>query len=157
VAGRHVISSAPGRKRLLHRLAENERVIREVQRRIIAYAREGGTLGGVAEWLLDNFYLIEEQIALARDVFPSGYSRELPRLRYGPLKGLPRVYDVVLEMVPGFPVPDGLSPGRRPSRVRLGFSVRRLTKDHRRGPSVPSSQGCEPGGQARRALVNPAN
>ncbi len=34
-----------------------------------------------AEWLLDNFYLIEEQIQMARRHLPRGYSRELPRLR----------------------------------------------------------------------------
>ena len=32
-----------------------------------------------AEWLLDNFYLIEEQIRMARRHLPRGYSRELPR------------------------------------------------------------------------------
>ena len=32
------------------------------------------------EWLLDNFYLIEEQIRTARRHLPKGYSRELPRL-----------------------------------------------------------------------------
>ena len=37
-----------------------------------------------AEWLLDNFYLIEEQIHLARPHLPPGYSRELPRLRRWP-------------------------------------------------------------------------
>ena len=32
------------------------------------------------EWLLDNFYLIEEQIRTARRHLPKRYSRELPRL-----------------------------------------------------------------------------
>ena len=52
-----------------------------------------------AEWLLDNFYLIEEQIQLARRHLPHGYSRELPRLLNGPSVGLPRVYDIVLELI----------------------------------------------------------
>ena len=30
------------------------------------------------EWLLDNFYLIEEQIRSARRHLPEDYSRELP-------------------------------------------------------------------------------
>src|ERR1700720_2806013 len=33
-----------------------------------------------ADWLLDNFYLIEEQIQMARRHLPREYSRELPRL-----------------------------------------------------------------------------
>ena len=51
------------------------------------------------EWLLDNFYLIEEQIRTARRHLPKGYSRELPRLRNGPSAGLPRVYDIALETI----------------------------------------------------------
>ena len=43
------------------------------------------------DWLLDNFYLIEEQIRTARRHLPKGYSRELPRLMSGPSAGLPRV------------------------------------------------------------------
>ena len=51
------------------------------------------------EWLLDNFYLIEEQIRTAKRHLPEGYSRELPRLRNGPSAGLPRVYDLALEII----------------------------------------------------------
>jgi cellobiose phosphorylase len=52
-----------------------------------------------AEWLLDNFYLIEEQIRTARKHLPQGYSRQLPRLAGGPSSGLPRVYDIALETI----------------------------------------------------------
>ena len=51
------------------------------------------------EWLLDNFYLIEEEIRTAKRHLPPGYSRELPRLRSGPSAGLPRVYDLALQTV----------------------------------------------------------
>ena len=51
------------------------------------------------EWLLDNFYLIEEQIRTAKRHLPKAYSRELPRLREGPSAGLPRVYDIALEII----------------------------------------------------------
>ena len=50
-------------------------------------------------WLLDNFYLIEQQIALARRHLPRGYSRQLPKLAGGPLAGFPRIYDVALELI----------------------------------------------------------
>ena len=42
-----------------------------------------------AEWLLDNYYLIEEQIRTARRHLPKGYSRELPRLAAGASVGSP--------------------------------------------------------------------
>src|SRR6185295_124187 len=51
------------------------------------------------EWLLDNFYLIEEEIRTAKRHLPRGYSRELPRLASGPQAGLPRVYDLALQVV----------------------------------------------------------
>ncbi len=51
------------------------------------------------EWLLDNFYLIEEQIRTAKRHLPKGYSRELPRLLNGSTAGLPRVYDIALETI----------------------------------------------------------
>ena len=51
------------------------------------------------EWLLDNFYLIEEQIRTAKRHLPKGYSRELPRLLNGSSAGLPRVYDIALETI----------------------------------------------------------
>ena len=51
------------------------------------------------EWLLDNFYLIEEQIRTAKRHLPKGYSLELPRLLRGPSAGRPRVYDIALETI----------------------------------------------------------
>ncbi len=50
-------------------------------------------------WLLDNYYLIEQQIALARRHLPRGYSRELPRLVGGPSAGLPRIYELALDLI----------------------------------------------------------
>ena len=55
------------------------------------------TPGG--EWLLDNFYLIEEQIRTAKRHLPKSYHRQLPFLINGPSAGLPRVYDIALEMI----------------------------------------------------------
>jgi len=46
-----------------------------------------------------NFYLIEEQIRTAKRHLPRDYSRELPRLLDGPSAGLPRVYDIALEII----------------------------------------------------------
>ena len=99
LASGHTLDLAPGRERLLRRLAENERVIRESYRTAAEAAQTSRQLAPAAEWLLDNYYLIREQIALAREHLTSAYSRELPRLGSGPLKGFPRVYDISLELV----------------------------------------------------------
>ena len=83
---------------LLTRLDENERSLRAFNLAALA-ANPSRRITPAAEWFLDNFYLIEEQIQMARRHLPRGYSRELPRLLNGPSVGLPRVYDIVLELI----------------------------------------------------------
>ncbi len=85
--------------RLLARLAENERVLIEVRNLLEDAVRAKRRITPAGEWLLDNFYLIEEQINTAKRHLPKGYSRELPRLLNGPSAGLPRVYDIALETI----------------------------------------------------------
>ncbi len=87
-----------GANRLLARLDENEEILRAFNRATLA-VDPSRRITPAAEWLLDNFYLIEEQIQMARRHLPRGYSRELPRLVNGPSAGLPRVYDIVLELI----------------------------------------------------------
>ncbi|HXA15069.1 MAG TPA: hypothetical protein VNW23_08075, partial [Opitutaceae bacterium] len=84
--------------RLLARLAGNEHCLRAFNRATLA-VNPSRRITPAAEWLLDNFYLIEEQIQMARRHLPRGYSRELPRLLNSPSAGLPRVYDIVLELI----------------------------------------------------------
>ena len=52
-----------------------------------------------AEWLLDNFHLVEEQIREIRDDLPPGYYRQLPKLAAGPFAGYPRVFGVAWAFV----------------------------------------------------------
>ena len=99
LAAGHEISLKPGPERLLQRLRENERIIRESYQAIVEAVRAGLQTAPAAEWLLDNFYLVEEQIDIAREHLPAGYSRQLPRLRTGRLEGHPRVYELAFELV----------------------------------------------------------
>jgi cyclic beta-1,2-glucan synthetase len=98
IATRHQLTAQPGSSRLLARLDENERSLRDFNRSNLPLSPTRA-ITPAAEWLLDNFYLIEEQIQLARRHLPPGYSRELPCLRDGASAGLPRVYDLVLELI----------------------------------------------------------
>ncbi|MDB6128531.1 MAG: Cellobiose phosphorylase, partial [Verrucomicrobia bacterium] len=95
-AHRVVVTGASNR--LLTRLHENEQVLRAYNRATQA-ADQVRRVTHAAEWLLDNFYLIEEQIQIARRHLPRGYSRELPRLSEGVADGLPRVYDLVRTLI----------------------------------------------------------
>src|SRR5688572_31256406 len=84
--------------RLLARLEANEEKLRLFNRETLL-VNATRRVTPAAEWLLDNFYLIEEQIQLARRHLPKGYNRELPRLLNTTSAGLPRVYDIVIELL----------------------------------------------------------
>lgn len=98
LAASHQITIRRGSNRLLNRLAQNEEILRSFNQATLS-VNPSRAITPAAEWLLDNFYLIEEQIQLARRHLPHGYSRELPRLSAGLSAGLPRVYDIVLELI----------------------------------------------------------
>jgi cyclic beta-1,2-glucan glucanotransferase len=85
--------------RLLARLTDNEHVLIDVCNLLTAAVTANRRITPAGEWLLDNFYLVEEQIHTAKRHLPKGYSRELPRLAHGPSAGLPRVYDIALETI----------------------------------------------------------
>ena len=52
-----------------------------------------------AEWLLDNFYVIEEQVKSIRVELDSDEYHRLPTLKSGNLKGYTRVYAIAMELV----------------------------------------------------------
>jgi cellobiose phosphorylase len=98
LAANHQLAARSSRNLLLARLDDNERDLIAFNRATRA-ANESRRITPAAEWLLDNFYLIEQHIQMAKRHLPRGYSRELPRLSQGPCAGLPRVYDIVLELI----------------------------------------------------------
>ncbi|WP_430233219.1 GH36-type glycosyl hydrolase domain-containing protein [Nitrosomonas communis] len=99
LAGMHKVTQKRPRDYLIARLAANEAVLIDVCRRLTTAVRANQQITPASEWLLDNFYLVEEQIRTARRHMPKGYRRELPRLLDGPSAGLPRVYDIALEII----------------------------------------------------------
>jgi cellobiose phosphorylase len=98
LAANHQVVTRQGSNSLLARLTKNEDILRTFNRATLG-VKPGRRITPAAEWLLDNFYLIEEQIQMAKRHLPRGYSRELPRLLNGHSSGLPRVYDIVLELI----------------------------------------------------------
>ena len=93
------VASGHAPDQLLTRLAENEGVLIGACNLLTTAVKANRRITPAGEWLLDNFYLIEEQIRTAKRHLPKGYSRELPRLAHGPSGGLPRVYDIALEAI----------------------------------------------------------
>jgi cyclic beta-1,2-glucan synthetase len=99
LAGWRKIGPARGADQLLPRLADNEIALREAYALVTDAVARGRRITPAAEWFIDNYYLIEEQVRTARRHLPRGYSRELPRLANGPTAGMPRVYDIALELI----------------------------------------------------------
>jgi cyclic beta-1,2-glucan synthetase len=99
LANSHQLTSEKSSEQLLKRLAENEEILLEVHNLLTASAKENKRITPAGEWLLDNFYLIEEQIYTGKKHLPKGYSKGLPQLAKGPAAGLPRVYDLAVELI----------------------------------------------------------
>jgi len=99
IAGAHKLSPGRTSNQLLARMADNENVLFGVRNLLTKAVKDNHRITPAEEWLLDNFYLIVEQIRTARRHLPKVYSRELPHLANGPSAALPRVYDIALEMI----------------------------------------------------------
>lgn len=99
VAASHQLATGRAADRLLPRLDENEQVLIETYDLVTAAAAQNRAIEPAAEWLLDNFYLVEEQIRAIRRLLPPSYSRELPRLANGTAAGFPRAYGIALELI----------------------------------------------------------
>ncbi len=68
-------------------------------RELAQSALAGFAASPAGEWLLDNYYLIEEQVLLIREDLPARYGVELPRLEAGPYAGFPRIYEALLSLI----------------------------------------------------------
>jgi len=87
------------RRSLADRLRDNEAVLRHAYGTIGDTVRDGQLTTPAAEWLLDNYHLVEEQIREVRDDLPPGYYRQLPKLAQGPFAGYPRVFGLAWAFV----------------------------------------------------------
>ncbi|HEY0981634.1 MAG TPA: cyclic beta 1-2 glucan synthetase, partial [Schlesneria sp.] len=99
LAAWHEIDPNPGPDRLLLRLTDNQNILKQTYKLLLEAVQNDRHNVPAGEWLLDNYYLIEEQIRTARRHLPRQYSRDLPRLLNGPSAGYPCVYDLALELI----------------------------------------------------------
>ncbi|MEO8058021.1 MAG: glucoamylase family protein [Burkholderiales bacterium] len=100
LAATHHAKTASGRSAAFFpRLKDNIRVLRESELYIATQAQTGYQVSPAAEWLLDNFHLIESQLEAIHEGLPRRYFRDLPVLIDEPLAGLPRIYSVAWAFV----------------------------------------------------------
>jgi cyclic beta-1,2-glucan synthetase len=100
LAAEHEVSDGPRRGRpLLPRLKENARQLVAAYITLAEAIKRERAISPAAEWLVDNFHIVEDQLREIREDLPVGYYRELPKLLNGELAGYPRVYALALAFV----------------------------------------------------------
>ncbi len=85
------VASGPS---LATRLKDNADHLLKAYRNTVAADARGEEITPAAEWLLDNYYLVAEQVRQIRDDLSPRYYRQLPKLSNGPFAGYPRVFGI---------------------------------------------------------------
>ncbi len=98
-AAQSVTPTPPTVPPLHKRFNDNAVVLLAAYRASAAELESGQSVVPAAEWLLDNYHLVQEQIREIRDDLPPGYYRQLPKLADGPFAGYPRVFGLAWAFV----------------------------------------------------------
>lgn len=99
LAATHKTVTRKGRAQLLPRLEDNGRKLEAAYRALVEALRQGRAISPAAEWLVDNYHIVEEQLREIRQDLPKSYYHELPKLASGELEGYPRIYSVALALI----------------------------------------------------------
>jgi len=100
LATEHRVSQTPRRgHRLLPRLEANGRELVVAYQALAGAIRDELSISPAAEWLVDNFHIVEEQLREIREDLPVGYYRELPKLTNTEMSGYPRIYALSTEFI----------------------------------------------------------
>jgi cyclic beta-1,2-glucan synthetase len=100
LAQRHLLLfDEKGDDSLFRRFEENVELITKTYRNLSRLAQKGKTLAPSEEWLVDNYYLVAEQIREIREDLPREFYDELPKLENAESYAVPRVYILAAELV----------------------------------------------------------
>jgi cyclic beta-1,2-glucan synthetase len=98
-AAQAITNEASRGRPLIPRVVDNGRVLLDTYRSIARAIQEEHEIVPAAEWLVDNFHIVDEQLREIQDDLPAGYYRKLPKLASGHLQGYPRVFGVAWAFV----------------------------------------------------------
>ncbi|HEY6827096.1 MAG TPA: hypothetical protein VI259_09565, partial [Gemmatimonadaceae bacterium] len=85
---------------LIAQLDATEGALSAARDTLAAASARGADVGPAGAWLLDNYFVVIEQLPEIRSMLPAGYYRELPKLAGdGPRAGYPRIYDIIVELI----------------------------------------------------------
>ncbi|MGE3316473.1 MAG: hypothetical protein AB7O26_15260, partial [Planctomycetaceae bacterium] len=86
-------------RRFIDRFERNCEQIARTYLTIAEGVRNGEPVAPDAEWLIDNYYVVEEQLKEIREDLPRRFYLELPKLAGGAWAGFPRVYELAFQLV----------------------------------------------------------
>src|SRR5207237_8636193 len=84
---------------LLPRLEDNGRSLLAAYKSLAESIREEHVISPAAEWLVDNFHIVEEQVREIREDLPKSYYYELPKLADGVFNNYPRIYALSVALI----------------------------------------------------------
>jgi cyclic beta-1,2-glucan synthetase len=99
LAARLTARNRRGRPAHLRRLREIDRRLRRAYEVVAGDVHEGQTLAPAAEWLLDNFHLVEAEVPRVVHDLPAAYYRELPKLVSREQEGRSRIEAMAEELL----------------------------------------------------------
>lgn len=99
LANAHIISDVHLPVQLLERLSDNEKILNAVRKLLVEAIQGGKQISPASEWLIDNFYLVEEQIHTAKHHLPESYCESLPQVVNGGHHAMVRVYEIIVQLV----------------------------------------------------------
>ncbi|HEX7880578.1 MAG TPA: glucoamylase family protein, partial [Candidatus Eisenbacteria bacterium] len=101
LAGRFAVGESTGEAgHVFHeRLNAGARILRDAYRKLIADAAGAESPLPAAEWLLDNFHLVEAELADIRRNMPKRFIDRLPVLTGGDHAGRPRIQALAIELL----------------------------------------------------------
>ncbi|MDD2942280.1 MAG: glucoamylase family protein, partial [bacterium] len=87
-----------GGRKLLRRFEQNSSLIEASYNSLAESARNSEQLTPGAEWLLDNYHVVQEHVRDIRRHLPRAFYKVLPKLVDGDYQGYPRVYHLAMEL-----------------------------------------------------------
>ncbi len=81
------------------RLRDNAAILAAANQTLRVGIRKSRAPTPAAEWLVDNYYVVDEHIRAIRRDLPVEYYKQLPKLANGALRGFPRVYGLAWAIV----------------------------------------------------------
>ncbi len=95
----HVTTKSNQQLLLLDHLDAWRRMLKDAYLRFRSASPQDLAFTYAGEWMLDNFYIIEQTIRQIREDLPPGYYRQLPVLESTALTGYPQIFAVAWELI----------------------------------------------------------